>query len=830
VQTNACGTCRILLLDTKRSNPNHYLCIALRDALSEHPDVEMVFLEGYLEAIRRALQSRCNLFIAFDGEQLHRETCARLAAICGRSILWVTEDPYEIGVNLANSEIFDLVMTNDSASVGRYGQKGRHLPLAASPSLHFLEVLDDESCRYDLFFAGTAWPNRVELLKKIMRELEGLKVKLILPHNENIPQPRLPMALSAYSWRTPNNQFVRFANTSRVVLSLHRCYTNAPDGYAMAATPGPRLFEVALAGGFQLVDLSLHETTRYFAEGREVAGFRTVSEAMDKLRYFLGHPQERQAIARRAQEKAFALHTYKNRADVLLAEAAALADGALGSSSTSPRAPRLLFVTHNRVGVSRYGGIEFYQDGIARGLRNEFGWDVFFYVPDNTAESKACRLLDASYRVLSRVSFATVATQDVLTCPERERAFSRLLTEQGIDAVHFQHLTGHVPSLPYIARALGVPTIFSLHDYYAICWQFNLVDYRGAFCSPEDLSETSCDICLERTRGARSGSQSCRRAFFGRLLAHIDVLHAGTQEVADRIQGVYPALAGHPGLRVRGMPISDGQVSPGERALNLPIKVALLGNFSPNKGAHMLLALFKQMRGDQVAFDVLGHIPPDLRGAVASTSLPNVSWHKGYRPEDLNAKLGEASIALFASNWPETYCLSLSEAWRAGLVPVAPDIGAFSVRIQHDRTGVLYPPGNLGELVDILRMLIGDPSRLRRIQENIGPGLYETYSAHLLWLRGLYMDLIASAPRACQAAALSPKDELTARDCGIVLQSEYWLRSPQGRTLSPRGLAAPFLAAYNLSVLIRVAIAHVRRHGFAAVYRRALRVLRSSRF
>lgn len=819
---------RVLLLDTKRSNPNHYLCLGLYQALRSHPQVEAVVSSNLGEALSRAREARCNLFIAFDGEELHRGICSRLAALCGRSLLWVTEDPYEIAFNSENAAIFDLVFTNDSASVARYGDKGRHLPLAASPELHFLPVQEDEACLYDLFFAGTAWPNRVALLKQMLDRIEGLKTKLVLPHNEHLPPPSRTLSLpeSAYSWRMSNAQFVQFANRSRVVLSLHRAFASSPGGSPMSKTPGPRLFEVAMAGAFQLVDLSLPETTDYFEEGREFVGFTSPADAVEKLEHYLRHPQERLAIARAAQIRAAASHTYRQRVDCLLGEAASLPQPRRSEVVTTRR-KRILHVTHNIVGAIPFGGVEIYQDLVARHLVADGAFDVLFYVPGRAGLSKAISVMDSHYRVLEKIDFPSPVNLETLTEADRESAFARVLARYAIDVVHFQHLIGHVPSLPYVARALGIPTMISLHDYHTMCWEFNLLDKSGHFCAPESLSETTCDICIGTTRGGLPNCQSSRRGFYGRMLAHIDVIHCNTDEVARRYKAVYPQLATHPGVLVRGVPIADGE-PPKPMVREHPMRVVVLGNFTLNKGAEFLLQLFSLMQDDPILFDVLGKIDHSIEADVRNRNLPNVMLRGGYAPGEQEAWLKGASVALFASKWPETYCLSLSEAWQAGLVPVAPDLGAFAERIRDGENGFKYAPGHLGDLIDLLRLLAHDESLLQDISERLGPHLYATATEHCVWLSGTYRELAARSCTGADMPQFLEREEPLLPDCGVVLTNPSWLRiaGPHSgasvsceKTMQLPGSPPP-IGAY------RRATHYFRRYGLVATSRRILYEIR----
>ena len=56
-------------------------------------------------------------------------------------------------------------------------------------------------------------------------------------------------------------------------------------------------------------------------------------------------------------------------------------------------------------------------------------------------------------------------------------------------------------------------------------------------------------------------------------------------------------------------------------------------------------------------------------------------------------KAQNATLAMLPSIFPETWCLSLAEAWRAGLRVAAFDIGAQAERIRRTGRGILLPLG-----------------------------------------------------------------------------------------------------------------------------------------
>jgi len=814
---------RILLLDTKRRNPNHYLNLAVKRALESHVDVELIINPVLGEAMYLANLHRCNLFIAFDGEELHSEICRRLAKICGKSILWVTEDPYELAINKINSKFFDLVFSNNSSSVISYGEKGRHLPLAACNEMHYSPIRKNKECIYDLFFAGTAWPNRVDFIKNIMPHLEGIKTKIILPHNKHITAPKLGFPDSFYSWRISNSQFIQFANRSRVVLSLHREFTVSQDGFPIADTPGPRFFEIALAGGFQLVDMSLSESTNYFEEGKEFIGFTSPNDAVNKLQHYLHEPNERISIALAAQVRAHKEHLYQHRVSQMLREVEKISEN-VNVLVPLIRSIKVLQVTHNIVTKPPYGGIEVYIDWIRKNLDETNQIEIFFLVPENSGYSKKISLLDHRYKIIEIFNFQEATTPYTLSDLERENSFNKLLIKYQINIVHFQHLLGHVPSLPYIARALGVKTIISLHDYYTLCWQFNLINYEEKFCEPENLSETSCDICTRKKIGGTSGSQSNRRSFYGRVLKHIDVLIFNTEEVKRRYLNIYPFLEKKNQLVVNGVPIKDGYYPP-KKFSSDPLRVVIIGNFLIHKGAYFFLELFEKVQDLDIQFEVIGTIDPNIPNDTYIKKFSNVKFRGGYKQDELGGLLTGASIALFASKWPETYCISLSEAWQYGLIPIAPRIGAFDERIEHGINGLKYDLERLPNLVELLRLLKEDKFLLSSIQNNISEKLYSTTSTHRQWLSSLYLELANKTHVLISDEPIKHGLELSIFDSGITLMNKEWMVFEKGlQNLSINTLARD-ARIDNIHItrnIIRKIFQYLIRHGVYAVFKRSI--------
>ncbi|CAM2340828.1 glycosyltransferase [Burkholderia vietnamiensis] len=805
---------RVLLLDTKYRNPNHYICLAIFHALQRHPDVAFVAKVDPIDAAPTAMHQNCNLFIAFDGEELRKDLCATLAAICGRSVLWVTEDPYELPINQKNAELFDVVFTNDSSSVSAYGNRGRHLPLAGAVEFHSLPVLPPEQeLRYHMFFAGTAWPNRSEFLRSVLKQLpENWKYKLALPTNPFLPPHGIDLPTSALSWRTSPSDFARFANRSAMTLMLPRVFT-ASGGREFAETPPPRLFEAALSGSVQIVHESLTEVKDFFVPDRELVLFSDERDFIQKATRIIDDRAYRNEIAEAARTKATQLHTYDRRVDTILAAASNIPSPAAQPVTSDRRT--IIFVTHNVIGGANFGGVEVYLDLLRPELRNDF--NVLFYVPDN-GTGRSARLLSETYETLETFQFARRYETDMLRCEERENTFRNILSKYKVDLVHFHHTIGHPPSLIFAPPLLGISSAFTAHDFYGVCHEFNLLSFKDTYCGAPDIPLSQCDVCLWQKHHIAPGSQAIRRSFWNDVLSRVDMLVFNTKQSKRIYERIYPSVRSHANVQVIPVPIPDRTAATTCHTKPTPLKVAWLGNVTHQKGGDILARALPLLAHAPVEFHLFGRIDPQYADFSNRARYPNVVTHGSYRYDDMPAALKDCDVSLHLSIWPETYCLTLSEALQMGLVPIVTDIGALGERIQHGVNGLKIAPGSEGDLIDAVHALIDSPSALAKYRSNISPALYSRTSDHVTALRSAYSRLL---PHLSRSSAPSV-GELNLADTGIAPLPSSWHHGTQHLPLGGQVFSGAVRKAHKLAAFYKI-------HGFGPTLRIIANRIRVSR-
>jgi spore maturation protein CgeB len=103
----------------------------------------------------------------------------------------------------------------------------------------------------------------------------------------------------------------RFFNQAKIVLNIHTWMRTHEHGI------NPRVFEACGSGTLQLSDAK-REIQSHYDIDREIVLYHDTTELLKKLKYFLEHESEREAIASAAFERSLRDHTYADRITTML--------------------------------------------------------------------------------------------------------------------------------------------------------------------------------------------------------------------------------------------------------------------------------------------------------------------------------------------------------------------------------------------------------------------------------------------------------------------------------------------------------------------------------
>ncbi len=129
-----------------------------------------------------------------------------------------------------------------------------------------------------------------------------------------------PLARAVADHQVSGDFYAREVGRSRVNIALHM---GPSTEYGWQDFVSTRTFEIPACSGFML-HIDNPEVRTLFEAGQEMDTFASPDELSDKVRYYLGHIAEREAIAARGHFRALSDHTLASRAKTIATLVAAL--------------------------------------------------------------------------------------------------------------------------------------------------------------------------------------------------------------------------------------------------------------------------------------------------------------------------------------------------------------------------------------------------------------------------------------------------------------------------------------------------------------------------
>lgn len=249
---------KITAIQTRMKTPNYYLFRDFSRAMVNSKRISEFRAEisGFSTP-----RSFADYLICFGGEEFQTPFNIAQLSYAGKSLLWLTEDPYEIETNIKNEYFFDYIFTTDEKSIVKYQKSASFFPLATPNEL--FHQLNDVEKQFDIFLFGSLWPNRISILEQIVSELSLTKYRILLVTSQleaswvdQVKAKEIFFKIEKYNGRVlithrpfSLEQLKHFAQISKLCLNWPRKFVG--DKWSV---PGPRIFEIASSGTLQLID------------------------------------------------------------------------------------------------------------------------------------------------------------------------------------------------------------------------------------------------------------------------------------------------------------------------------------------------------------------------------------------------------------------------------------------------------------------------------------------------------------------------------------------------------------------------------------------------
>jgi GT2 family glycosyltransferase/glycosyltransferase involved in cell wall biosynthesis len=285
-------------------------------------------------------------------------------------------------------------------------------------------------------------------------------------------------------------------------------------------------------------------------------------------------------------------------------------------------------------------------------------------------------LLQAALRGCA-VGMPALHSAPLLALPgERLDDLVAVLRSTGVSRLHLHHLMGVDLEVRGLIHRLGVPFDVTVHDYYAICPQVNLLPWPDVhYCG--EPRPAGCNACIaDRPAYGATDILSWRRRHAW-LFLEADRAICPSEDTRARLE--------RHGLADRAIVVPHEPVAAGPWVLTPPplhgrkLRVAVIGVLADRKGAPSVIAVAEAADPASIELHLIGYaedpLPATARGRIVVSGE--------YAEADLPGLLARVKphVVWFPAPWPETYSFTLSAAIDAGLPVVASRIGSFDERL-----------------------------------------------------------------------------------------------------------------------------------------------------
>jgi glycosyltransferase involved in cell wall biosynthesis len=281
--------------------------------------------------------------------------------------------------------------------------------------------------------------------------------------------------------------------------------------------------------------------------------------------------------------------------------------------------------------------------------------------------------------------------------------------------VHFHNTFPLIsPAAYYAVKEAGAAVVQTLHNYRLLCAN-GLFFRQGRVC--EDCLGKSLPLpgvmhsCYRGNQAASAivASMLGFHTLLGTWQHQIDVFIVHSRFAMEKfIQGGLPAkkLVHKPNFLDAAPDAGTGK---GGYAL-------FVGRLSPEKGLGVILEAWRQL-GGKMPLKILGAGPMDGLVMEAMQEMPEIEWLGHRSLEEVYDVMGNAAFLVFPSEWYETLGRVGIEALAKGTPIVASNIGAIAELIDHERTGLLFRPGDAQDLTAKITWILAHPQKLSQMRQ-----------------------------------------------------------------------------------------------------------------
>jgi len=384
-----------------------------------------------------------------------------------------------------------------------------------------------------------------------------------------------------------------------------------------------------------------------------------------------------------------------------------------------------------------------------------------------------------------------------------DKEFERFLDEIKPDIVHFQHLMGLSASMLQIAKQRGIPAILTLHDFWFLCPQVQLLTNDNQVCSGPD-SKDKCANCekIPHTYAYTFRESRSPKDYYDMVLRFLKYppgpLKTVKKLVPGRVRGslkqkflkVQPPIPYvNPSVKakMRGEMIAkrfnflrqmldevDVIIAPSrflrEKFIHYGIaknrifhldhgidhrplinfskepsnkfRFGFVGNVSEHKGIRVLIRAFNRIKRDNASLSIFGPYDKAYLSKLRRELKTDsrITFYGPFDNRNISSVFSKIDVLVFPSIWYENQPITILEALLAKIPIITSNLGGMAELVQDRVTGLLFEAGNPDDLCQKMVSLIDNPQLLRKLSE--GPRQVKSIEKNAQELNEIYDSLL----------------------------------------------------------------------------------------
>lgn len=355
-------------------------------------------------------------------------------------------------------------------------------------------------------------------------------------------------------------------------------------------------------------------------------------------------------------------------------------------------------------------------------LLKEAGHEVFFFASDEGKES----WYEKDYKYAKYFPRRIISSKEYIKHPisyywhfKAAKLFSKMIDEVKPDLIHIHSLLS--PSLLKVCKEKKIPTVMTLHMMPSVCPSTKFLYQNKTICDDFKCKNGNYLNCLFNKCRDNSLEASLRKTILSYVFSLTDAYSAVDCFIcpSDALRK-YVSMTNICKDKNKLVTINTyTKLTEEEPNYNNKGYFLYFGRLSREKGMPYLFDAIKNLPKD-ICFHIAGKGPmyEELKTLTEEQHLDNVKLLGFVNDEQKKEEYKNCIATILPCNWFENCPATPIEGFAYAKPSIASNIGGIPEIVEHNKTGLLFEPGNIEQLKDCILKYWQNPDLVKEHGKN----------------------------------------------------------------------------------------------------------------